>query len=277
MTSKYENVLVADLMTDEVVTCPADANLASMAATLARRNVHAVFVLDAAGHPCGVVSDFDLLAGEWLGDDAPGLQTMQTMTAAELMTSPLETIGATSPATHAAARLRDLRVSRLLVTDERGAAVGVISVSDLVAPLGMGSGERRSVRDVMSYAIVTCLPTAPVAAAARAMTERRSRSIVVVDETGRAIGMITGYDLLSLYGPGENQDTVAELMKGPLITADPDLVLADAADLMIGHEVHRLVVVDPKCADGAPIGIVSTADIVAEMAQERSVWQRAGT
>jgi CBS domain-containing protein len=66
-------------------------------------------------------------------------------------------------------------------------------------------------------------------------------------------------------------------MKGPLITADPDLVLADAADLMIGHEVHRLVVVDPKCADGAPIGIVSTADIVAEMAQERSVWQRAGT
>ena len=264
---------VADLMSREIISCPAGASLGSIASTLAQRRVHAVFVLDDAGQPVGVISDFDLLAGEWLGTDAENLQTMQRMTAAELMTAPVETISATTATSEAAARMRRLRVSRLLVTDESGSAVGVISISDLVAPFGRPSGQRRRVRDVMSYAIVTCPPDTSPQAIARAMTERRSRSVVVIDEDGRAVGVITGSDLLSLYDPGEQAGTAAELIRKPLITADPNLSLSDAADLIIRHEVHRLVVVDPSAANGAPIGMVSTSDIVAEMAQERSVWQ----
>ena len=111
---------------------------------------------------------------------------------------------------------------------------------------------------------------------ARAMTERNSRSVVVVDEAGRAVGVVTGADLLPLYRPDGLVGTAAELMSTPIITADPALSLAAAADLMITHEIHRLVVVDPSAANGAPIGVVSTSDIVAEMAQAQSVWQRAG-
>ena len=271
--TKIPEQRVADLMSREIISCPAGASLGSIASTLAQRRVHAVFVLDDAGQPVGVISDFDLLAGEWLGTDAENLQTMQRMTAAELMTAPVETISATTATSEAAARMRRLRVSRLLVTDESGSAVGVISISDLVAPFGRPSGQRRRVRDVMSHAIVTCPPDAAPEAIARAMTERRSRSVVVIDEDGRAVGVITGSDLLSLYDPGEQAGTAAELIRKPLITADPNLSLSDAADLIIRHEVHRLVVVDPSAANGAPIGMVSTSDIVAEMAQERSVWQ----
>jgi CBS domain-containing protein len=270
-----EQTRVADLMSSEIISCTAGANLASIASTLAQRKVHAVFVLDDAGLPAGVISDFDLLAGEWLGTDAESLETMQRMTAGDLMTAPVETIPASAAATEAASRMRDLRISRLLVTDESNSAAGVISISDLVAPLGRPSGQRRSVRDVMSHAIVTCLPDASPQAIARAMTERNSRSVVVIDEDGGAVGVITGADLLSLYDPGEQVSTAADLIRKSLITADPDLPLADAADLMIRHEVHRLVVVDPSAGNGAPIGIVSTSDIVAEMAHEHSVWQRA--
>ena len=275
MSNIPEQTHVADLMSREVVSCPGAASLASIASILAERKVHAVFVLDEAGRPAGVVSDFDLLAGEWLGTDAQSLQTMRGMTAADLMTAPIETIPATAPASEAAARMRDLRISRLLVTDESGSAAGVISISDLVAPFGRPSGRRRSVRDVMSHAIVTCPPDTSPEGIARAMKERNSRSVVVVDDEGRAIGVITGADLLSLYDPEEQFGTAAELIRRSLITADPDLALTDAADLMIRHEVHRLVVVDPSAANGAPIGMVSTSDIVAEMAQERSVWQHA--
>ena len=266
---------VADLMSREIISCPAGASLGSIASTLAQRRVHAVFVLDDAGQPVGVISDFDLLAGEWLGTDAENLQTMQRMTAAELMTAPVETISATTATSEAAARMRRLRVSRLLVTDESGSAVGVISISDLVAPFGRPSGQRRRVRDVMSHAIVTCPPDTSPQAIARAMTERRSRSVVVIDEDGRAVGVITGTDLLSLYDPGEQVGTAAELIRKPPITAEPDLALSDAADLMIRHEVHRLVVVDPSATNSPPIGMVSTSDVVAEMAQEQSVWQLA--
>ena len=266
---------VAALMSREIISCPAGASLSWIASTLAERRVHAVFVLDDAGRPAGVVSDFDLLAGEWLGADAGSLQTMQRLTAEELMTAPIETIAATATATEAAARMRDLHISRLLVVDESDSAAGVISISDLVAPFGRLSGHRRTVRDVMSRAIVTCPPDTSPEAIARAMTERKSRSVVVVDGDGRAVGVITGADLLSLYGPEGPDGTAAELLRKPLVTADPDLALTDAADLMITHEVHRLVVVDPSSANGAPIGIVSTSDIVAEMAHEQSVWQRA--
>jgi CBS domain-containing protein len=234
-----------------------------------------VFVLDDAGQPCGVVSDFDLLAGEWMADDAAGLETMRTMTARELMTAPIESIAEDAPATEAAARLKRRHIGRLLVRDRDGAPTGVISVSDLVAALGPRSRERQRVRDVMSHAIVTCLPDTPIEFAALAMTERHSRSIIVVDEQGHAVGVISGTDLLALYHEGAGA-TVADLMTQPAVTVEADVTLTDAADEMISSEVHRLVVVEPAEHGDAPIGTVSTADIVAEMAQESSVWRRPG-
>jgi CBS domain-containing protein len=189
------------------------------------------------------------------------------------MPAPVEGIGAGELAAAAAARKGEPHESRLLVHDSIGSAAGVISVSDLVAPLGRPSGARQTVRDVMSHAIITCPPTTSLQNAARAMTERRSRSIVVVDEEGSAAGVITGNDLLSLYESGTTAATVADLMSPP-ITCDADLPLPAAADLIISHEVHRLVVTDSSRGGSAPIGVISTADIVAEMADERSVWQQ---
>jgi len=90
MTVIPEPARVADLMTRDLVSCPANTSLASVASTLAHRKVHAVFVLDQEGRPTGVVSDFDLLAGEWLGTDPESLRAMQQVTAAELMTAPVE-------------------------------------------------------------------------------------------------------------------------------------------------------------------------------------------
>jgi CBS domain-containing protein len=274
MAKNKQDLLVADLMSRELVTCPGHANLGTVATMLARKRIHSVIVVDDDGNPSGVLTDFDLLAGEWLGDDSEHLRTMRGVTAAELMSSPIESIHARASAAAAAEQMQQRHLSRLLVTDEQGATVGVIAVSDLVAPLGRPSGRRRCVGDVMSRAIVTCSPESSLEAASRAMTDRRSRSIVVVGEGGHAAGVITGNDLLSLYRSGEQRGTVAEMMNPP-ITCSPDLTLSEAADKMIRNEVHRLVVVDPARPDGAPVGIVSTSDIVAEMAYERSVWQEA--
>jgi CBS domain-containing protein len=265
---------VAGLMNRDLVTCRGDADLATVAAKLARHRVHAVFVLDDAGEPAGVVSDFDLLAGEWMADDADSLAMMRRMTARELMTAPVHSIREDATAADAAARLKELQIGRLLVTERDGNPVGVISVSDLVAVVGARSRERRCVRDVMSQAMVTCLPDTSIEAAAIAMTERRSRSIVVIDEQGNAVGVITGVDLLSVFRDGAS-GAVSELMTTPVVTCEADATLSDAAERMISREVHRLVVVDPARHDGAPIGVLSSADIVAEMAQEGSAWRQA--
>jgi CBS domain-containing protein len=272
MSLVARGVLVRDLMTDDLVTCSLDADLASVASILTLHRVHAVFVVGEDERPMGVLSDFDMLSAEWLGDDAEGLSTMKAITAREIMTAPVESIEAGATAGTAASRMRELHLSRLLVTGEEGRAVGVISVSDLVAPLGRRPVGRRTVRDVMSYAIVTCPPETPLAAAARAMTERRSRSVVVVDRAGRAVGVLTGNDLLSLYDSGDANAAVADLMRSP-ITCDVDLPLREAIDVIIRNEVHRVIVSDSSLAESAPVGVLSTSDVIQEMAQEGSVWQ----
>jgi CBS domain-containing protein len=62
------------------------------------------------------------------------------------------------------------------------------------------------------------------------------------------------------------------VMHNPL-TIDIHASLREAADLMIQHHHHRVIVVDEKDPGSFPLGIVSSFDIVAEMARPGSVWQ----
>jgi CBS domain-containing protein len=90
---------------------------------------------------------------------------------------------------------------------------------------------------------------------------------------------------------------VAELMSSPPISVDGVATLGDVASLLAERgihvvvvlaggaaagvlsdtgseeEVHRLVVPDPEPPDRFPLGIVSTADLVAEMAEPGSIWR----
>ncbi len=262
---------VRDLMRPSLITCPPGTRLGEAAALLVRHHVHAIVVADPTGLQQGVVSDTDLLAGEWLSNDAASLEAMRNLTAQEIMSTPVMTIDADAPAAQAAARMQAERVHRLVVTEmERG--IGVISVSDLVASLKPANLERRVVGDVMSRGLVVCRADTPVAAAARTMAERHSRSIIIVDVNGHPLGVVTGFDLLGFVGDGDAQQPVSRLMHPP-VTITPDASLRQAADLMLRHHLHRLVVVDPAYPDGMPLGLISTSDIVVEMASPGSVWQ----
>jgi CBS domain-containing protein len=53
----------------------------------------------------------------------------------------------------------------------------------------------------MSRGVVVGAPETPINDAARTMTERRSRSLVVVEHSGKAVGILTGYDLLGAPAP----------------------------------------------------------------------------
>ena len=58
--------LVKELMHPGVITCKPDATLGQVATLLDQHQVHALFVTDRDGRMMGVISDFDLMAGEWL-------------------------------------------------------------------------------------------------------------------------------------------------------------------------------------------------------------------
>jgi CBS domain-containing protein len=254
-------------------TCPADIRLGQVAVLLDTNHVHALFVADTTGNILGVITDFDLLAGEWLSANGESLRAMREMTAGELMSAPVDSIEADAPLAEAARRMKEGQIRRLLVT-ESGKPVGVISVSDFIANLAKKAFTgRATVADVMSDVYLTCRPQSPLASAARAMADTGWRSVLVVDERGKPLGLFSGLDLLALC---EAEDcatrTVAEVMHSPIsisITAS----LHEAANIMIENHHHRLIVVDESQPDTMPLGVISSFDIVAEMAREESVWQ----
>jgi len=266
--------LVRDYMHRGIITCRADAKLGQVAVMLFQNHVHALIVTDRDGRHLGVITDFDLMAGEWLSADAESLEVMRSMTAGDLMSTPVDTIDIDAPSKEAGRIMREKVIRRLLVT-EYGKPVGVISVSDIVASISDAAPDRReTVADVMSDAYLVCRDKTPVANAARAMTSAGWRSVLVVDASGKPIGVVSGLDLLAFCEPDDCLGkTVAEIMH-PALTIHMDASLREAADVMIENHHHRLLVVDPEQPDSMPLGIISSFDIVAEMARPDSVWQK---
>lgn len=266
--------LVRDLMHPGVLTCKPDATLGQVATLLDQNRVHALFVADRDGRILGVISDFDLMAGEWLSADPESLEVMRKLTAADLMSQPVDSVEANVPLTEAVRTLIEKEVSRLLVT-ENGKPAGVISLSDFVASLSARiSTKRETVGDVMSDAILVCRGKTPVLSAARAMTSAGWRSVLVVDARGKVLGVVSGYDLLPLVQNGVDENLTVRDVMHPALTIDIRASLREAADKMIQNHHHRLVVIDKDDPDAFPLGVISTFDIVAEMARPDSVWQK---
>jgi predicted transcriptional regulator len=266
---------IDDLMHKGLLTCPPGTSLGEVAAMLNEHQVHALVVAESDDQPLGVISDFDLLAGEWLSVDDESLNTMRTLTAGDLMTSPIETVEVNTPVNEAAQRMDKKDIHRMLVTDN-GKPVGVISISDFVAGIAAQEPVRReTVGDVMSRAFLVCREDNTVIAAARTMTQAGWRSIVVVDSKGKLQGVITGHQLVHLAGNTLDEELqVKDFLNRNLITVDINASLQEAADVLIRNHRHRAIVVDPNDPESFPMGVISSFDIVAEMARPQSIWQR---
>ncbi len=266
--------LVRDLMHPGLLNCRPDATLGQVSVLLTQHHVHALIVTDRGERPIGIISDYDLLAGEWLSEDSKSLSTMRALTAGELMSSPIDTIEANMPLGDAAHMLIEKDINRLMVT-EKGIPTGVISTSDFVSSIAREEKPlRHTVADVMSDAILVCRDKTPLTSAARTMTQAGWRSVLVVDAKGKPEGVVSGKDLLPYVKNGvEEKLTVKDIMH-PALTIDIHARLREAADLMIQKHYHRLVVIDQNDPKAFPLGIISSFDIVAEMARPGSIWQK---
>ncbi|HET9909173.1 MAG TPA: CBS domain-containing protein [Anaerolineales bacterium] len=267
------NKSLRDLMHKGLITCPPETSLGNVAMLLTQHHIHALVVVE-NNKPLGIISDFDLLAGEWLSVDAESLDTMRRMTARDLMTYPIATIESNISAEAAAQQMIEKQVHRMIVI-ENGEPAGVISISNFVASIAEQEPvKRQTVGDVMSETFLVCREETSVLSAARTMTQAGWRSIVVVNATGKLLGFITGRDLMHLAGRNVDEKLkVSQCMNRSLLTVDINASLQEAADLMIQNHRHRVVVIDTNDPDSFPLGVLSSFDIVAEMARPGSIWQ----
>ena len=265
--------LVRDLMHPGVFTCQPDASLGQVAVLLTQHKVHALIVIDREGRPIGIISDYDLLAGEWLSVDDESLSTMRKMTAQDLMSYPVDTIDVNMPTKEAVHTLIEKDVNRLLVTEDNK-PVGVISTTDFVVSIAKEEESRReTVGDVMSDAMLVCRGKTPIISVARTLMSAGWRSVLVIDAKGQPQGVVSGKDLMPFVENGIDENLTVRDVMHPAMTIHINASLREAADLMIQKHHHRLIVIDEEDPEAFPLGVISSFDIVAEMARPGSIWQ----
>ena len=118
----------------------------------------------------------------------------------DVMTRGVKTVPVTATADEAWAQMRLKQIHHLVVMDAR-AMVGVISDRDMGGRGGAAVRNGRLVRELMTKAVITIEPDAPVRKAANLLRGRSIGCLVVADR-GYVVGIITTADLLDLIGRG---------------------------------------------------------------------------
>ena len=119
------------------------------------------------------------------------------------------------------------------------------------------------IREVMTETVVTAAADATVRRVAEIMRERNVGSVVLVDDAGGAIGVITDRDLaVSVLADGHDGDAAAtDHASAPVVTGAPDMDVEEAPQLMVGNGIRRLPIMDGDRLTG----IVTLDDLAARI------------
>jgi CBS domain-containing protein len=117
------------------------------------------------------------------------------------------------------------------------------------------------VRDLAAWDVVTTRTDVSILDAAGLMSARRVGALVIVDDAGGPVGIITNTDLRdkAMACRRDPLSPVADIMSSPLYSVESEDFCYEAVLKMVSHNVHHLVVTKA----GSLTGIISSRDLMA--------------
>lgn len=112
-------------------------------------------------------------------------------TAADIMTTPVVTVGPDTPVAEIAALLRRKAISAVPVVDDGGHVIGLVSEYDLLSKTGTVSA------DIMTTSVISVSADTLISDIRRLLIEQRIRRLPVVQD-GRLTGIVSRRDLVGL-------------------------------------------------------------------------------
>jgi len=121
-------------------------------------------------------------------------------------------------------------------------------------------------RDWMHQGVITCRPDTSVDEVAETIEMKDISALVVVDEAGDAIGVISRTDLVNArfvqpYLKHWRGMTAEHLMSQPVMSVAPDTDIKLAVEMLGEKRIHRLVVVETVGSHRRAVGILSVTDL----------------
>ena len=118
---------------------------------------------------------------------------------------------------------------------------------------------------LMTQDLVTVSPETSLVEAGEVLLDRDIGSVVVVDSSGKLVGILTSTDFVNIVTNdlATADATVAEFMTESVVTVGAEATIRDAAATMIADDIEHLPVEEQ---DGSVAGMLSTTDLTAHLA-----------
>ncbi|NWF81618.1 MAG: CBS domain-containing protein [Chloroflexi bacterium] len=131
----------------------------------------------------------------------------------------------------------------------------------------------RLVGEVMHQGVLTCRRETPVQDVARQMSEQDISALVVVNDDGNMIGLISRTDLVNArlyeqYWKHWRGLTAGHIMVTDVVAVRPNDTMQTASKLMMERRIHRVVVVEDAGEGVKPVGVLSVTDVVRDIARD---------
>ncbi len=261
------NKPVADLMSTQVVKIAPGATLREAMALMRFHRVSSVVI---ANGPLstGILTERDVLHAISARPQALDHPCGQ------FVGGPAITLDAKASYLEAYHLMAERRIRHLVLTDDSGTVVGLLSESDIVRELGLEYFlQFRDVGSVMSGHLCCLPPTATLAAAVAHMDQEGHTCVIVTDATRAPLGILTERDIvrIGLDQAEPHQLPLQQLMSAPVATIGVATPLPQAMAHMAEHHVRRLVVVDEL---GGVMGLLGYRDITRGLEQRYAVFLR---
>jgi CBS domain-containing protein len=120
--------LARDVMTADPVCCSPNATLDQVAQLMAQNNCGEIPVVDVTDQPVGVITDRDIVCRVVAEGKNPGAYTAESC-----MTSSVIAVRADAPMSEVVSVMEDHQIRRVLVVDDGGSCMGIISQADIAA------------------------------------------------------------------------------------------------------------------------------------------------
>jgi CBS domain-containing protein len=128
----------------------------------------------------------------------------------------------------------------------------------------------RTVLEAKRFGCYCCTADAPLLDVVTQMVEHDVSCVVVTDHDGYLAGIITRNDVLRGYVAHDDWQRVpaGDYMTRDVITVAPEDLLAQVAQLLLDHHIHRVVVVREENDRQKPLAVVSDTDLIYHMVKE---------
>lgn len=308
---------VRDIMDTTIHTIAPRTPIAEVITQLIEQQTRIVMVVNEQQQVQGVITLGTLLTQEEMQQH---LNIQQAMTAQqfsaylqqfftnklaeEVMKRPVITVKADTPLDAAARWMMTQHVTRVPVVDEANRPVGLLDQAALltyytaqgqvqeteqaheVTPQNAQNASPRTIGDVRVTAVPLVKPEMPLPEVSRLLQTTPLRRVIVVNEAGKAIGVIGDNDLLASQGitidrhpllalasrialflpeelvkrrPAQEPPTARQVMRPRLVSVTPTTPITEAVQLMLVQHIKRLVVIDEA---GIPLGMVSREHVL---------------